>query len=1217
MVACLTFVGCQRDSTLPTSLIHSEALAASQSGSRDDSTTQFVQLPTADTGIAFNHQWDPSDKHVVDIDNAMVAGGVSIADYDGDGWADVFLTRPFGGCRLYRNHGGFRFQDVTKTAFADDLDQIALWSGGSTFVDVDNDGHLDLYVCGYDCHNRLFVNQGDGTFREQAQSYGLDFRGASIMMSFADYDRDGDMDAYLLTNHDRANEGAIDYKIEQRDGQPFVPPHLQHRIQLFPGKNKTHVIITPGQRDYLYRNEGDGSFVDVSREAGIEGYHMGLSATWWDYNLDGLPDLYVANDFHGPDLLYRNNGDGTFTDVAQQTLPYTPWYSMGSDVADINNDGLLDFLASDMSPTTHYQQKLAMGDMEENGWFLEMAEPRQYMRNTLYLNTGADRFMETAYMTGLDSTDWTWTVKFADLDNDGREDLFVTNGMTRNWFNSDLNKKETGNPQQDIERVWLKAPVLQQANRAYQNLGDLRFQEVGETWGLNHVGVTFGAALGDLDGDGDLDLVTNNFDAPAAVYRNDNDSGHRLLVRLNGTSSNRYGIGAILRVQTENGILMRYLTHSRGFMSSDDPRVHFGLGDCATIQKLTVEWPSGHLQQFENLSADRIYTITEPSVTSSTDKNRDRQPHLFAVAEIFQQVKHSEIPFNDFERQPLLPNKLSQLGPGMAWGDVDGDDDEDLYVSGAAGSAGTLLICKDNGEFQPSDQPDLATENATQVEEMAPLLFDADSDGDLDLYIVSGGVECEPGSEVLRDRLYWNDGHGNFQQASENTIPALYDSGSVAVAADFDRDGDLDLFVGCRSIPGKYPLAGASRLLLNDQGRFTDVTDQLAPGLKQAGLVTAAVWTDADNDGWLDLMVTYEWGPVRLWNNHQGELVDGTHKAGLAKRLGWWNSIATGDLDHDGDIDYVVTNYGLNTKYHPTSEQPVLAYYGHFDDSGNPRLIEAKHEGEQIFPVRGKSCSTAAMPFLQETFPTFHEFAVASLNDIYTPQCLAEANRFEVNTLESGVLLNNGKGQFQFQPLPRLAQTAPGFGIVVCEVNGDGHADIYLAQNFFTPQRETGRMSGGVSVLLTGRGDGSFQTVWPHRSGLVVPTDAKSLTTTDLNQDGWPDFVVGNNDSKLTVFQHQGIPEAQRLKIRLEGRPGNTMAVGSRIIVMLDDNTSQSAEVHAGSGYLSQSTSTQTFGWRGEVHVRQIEVRWPDGQTTSHKPSKDNRLIVLSQPSLP
>lgn len=549
----------------------------------------------------------------------------------------------------------------------------------------------------------------------------------------------------------------------------------------------------------------------------------------------------------------------------------------------------------------------------------------------------------------------------------------------------------------------------------------------------------------------------------------------------------------------------------------------------------------------------------------------------------------------------------------MPAGDVDGDGKDDIYLGGAAGAAGSLCLNKDHEAFR--FQPVNAFDLDPQYEDMGVLLFEADGDGDLDLYVVSGSVECEAQDPVLRDRLYLNDGQGSFTQAPEESLPEWMESGSVVTAADYDRDGDLDLFVGGRVIPGKYPLTPVSKLLENQGGLFKDVTDAHAPGLPQSGLVTSAVWSDADGDGWIDLFVAHEWGPIKLYKNRQGKLVDATSEAGLDQLLGWWNGIAARDLDGDQDIDLVVCNLGLNTKYHASRDKPALLYYGDFDATGNYRLLEAEYESDTLYPMRGKSCSTRAMPFLTNRFDTFTDFAKSSLDQIYTPECVSQAQRWEANTFESGVLINNGAGKFQFRALPRTAQTAPGYGVVLTEVNGDGHADVFMVQNFFSPQPETGRMDGGLSLLLLGRGDGTFEPIGPDQSGLIIPGDAKGLAASDFNGDGAVDFVVAINDGKPMFFENKVSNPNQTFVVNLRGKPGNPTGVGARISAVLSDGSTQTAEVHAGGGYLSQSSPRVVFGVRSGHRITRVDVSWPDGVRSQHPLTEDQRSVTLDQPT--
>ncbi len=732
--------------------------------------------------------------------------------------------------------------------------------------------------------------------------------------------------------------------------------------------------------------------------------------------------------------------------------------------------------------------------------------------------------------------------------------------------------------------------------------------------------MSYAAAHADLDRDGNLDLVVNNLDQPVSLYRNRGTADHnRVVIRLQGRESNRFGIGAEVEIETESGRQIRQFNPMRGFSSSDEPLIHFGLGKAENINRLTVRWPCGAVQTHRDLVANREYTITEKAAAARGPQaapTTATQP-LFASSPATRKIRHWETPYDDFKLQPLLPNSLSQLGPGLACADLDRDGDDDLYLSGCAGYPGQLLVNDGQGSYHAREFP--AGTAAKQSEDLGSLFFDADGDGDSDLYVVSGSVEAPPRHSSLADRLYLNQtgagGRPRFIPAPTGALPANADSGSCVAAADFDRDGDLDLFVGGRVNPSQYPTSPGSRLLVNDSkpGKvaFRDGTAQFAPALQSNSMVTGATWSDANGDGWIDLLLSTEWGPVRYFQNDEGRLVERTVDAGLGSRFGWWTGVSGGDFDHDGDIDYVATNFGLNTKYHASFETPEILYYGDLDGTGKRRLVEAGFEDGQCFPHRGFSCSGHAMPFLREKMKTYDKFARATLPELYTANRLEAAQKYQANTLESGLLLNDGRGRFTFKALPPLAQVSPAFGSAVTDADGDGHLDIYLVHNFFTPQIETRPIDTGLSLLLRGRGDGTFAPVWPRQSGLLVPGDAKSLVVTDFNADSRPDFVIGINDGEAKAFENQA-PPGHHLAVKLRGPSGNPQAIGAHVTLVSNRNPPQTREVAAGSGYLSQSSSTLFFGLGKQSGEAKIEVRWPNGKSTSHPagPSTQGTLVV-------
>ena len=1142
--------------------------------------TLFVPLPAEQTGVKADNPYnDPrmwGDLYQ-EFEGGSIGTGVAIGDYDGDGRPDIFVVTKTQGCRLFRNLGGYRFEDVTEKAGVGA--QPGVWNLGATFVDINNSGRLDLYVCRFNAPNLLYMNQGDGTFKEMAHAYGLDVRDSSVMAAFSDYDRDGWLDVYITTN-------MLD--------------------------NTAH---PSGQRGYLFHNNRNGTFTNVTEAAGIRGESQSHSATWWDYDNDGWPDLYVANDYGIPDKLYHNNRDGTFTDTIDQVLPHTSFYSMGSDLGDVNNDGLVDMLVADMAATTHQKDQNSIAESRERDEEADNAVVAMKLhRSALYLNTGTGRALEAAYLAGVAASNWTWSVRLEDLDNDGRLDLFVTNGFNRDP-NPDVNASaiHVENPADRI-KVLYNSPVLVETHLAFRNLGDLKFEGVGPAWGLDQKGVAFGAAFGDLSGDGNLDVVYANYEGNVTVLRNDCDTGHVVNVALRGTVSNRLGVGAVVRVESALGTQVRPLTLARGYLSSSEPMLHFGLGADTVVRRMVVTWPSGHVQAFENLAVDRRYTVTEPAqaipIPPPPAPPRGQFEEI-GRREGFALASREEI-VDETYLQKVIPVRLNRRGPGLAVGDLSGRGQDDAVLGGTTLDPLRVMRASGDGTLAAAEAPSTAARAA--ADDGPLLLFDAAGLGRSDLLVTKGGNTLPSGAQEYQPRLFLNDGGGGLRPAPEDALPALPINAGAVAAADFDHSGRLGVFIGGRLLPGRYPLAPRSALLANRGGRFEDVTDSLAPGLREVGMVTSAVWSDVDGDGWPDLVVALEWGGVRYFHNNQGKgLEDWSERAGFASAgTGWWTSVAAADFNGDGRPDFVVGNAGLNTQYTADPARPALLYSGDFRGNGSSELIEAYYEGDLIYPWRSRKGLAAAVPSILKRFSRNAYYMRATLGEIVGEERLAKAARFAATELRSGVLMSQPGGGYRFEPLPRIAQISCLQGLAAGDFCGDGHAGILAVQNSYAPIRADGRNDGGLGQLLRGDGRGRFDPVAPAESGIVVPGDAKALAVADLDRDGWPDVLVTRNNSTTLAFRNGGVAGRGSLGVRLKAGPGNPTGVGSRITVELPDGSSQAAEVCAGSGYYSQSSPECFFGYPAASPPRRVTVRWPSGSVTVHAVPAGSTTLVLS-----
>ena len=1068
----------------------------------NDASKLFTQIDSESTGIDFSNDLTENDSlNYFTYGYIYMGGGVAAGDINNDGLNDLFFTGNMVKNKLYLNKGNLKFQDISVEAGVTGDDR---WYTGVTMADVNGDGFLDIYcsVGGKYApkHNELYINNGDATFTESASKYGIDDIGNSVQSTFFDYDLDGDLDLYVA-NYPPTRFNAIESYYQMKMHNP-----------------------SDVETDKLFRNDGD-TFTNVTDEAGLRSFGLTLSATVGDLNSDGWPDLYVSNDFSTPDFMYINNKNGTFSDHNKEATRQNAFYGMGVDIADFNNDQLLDILQVDMMAKDNRRQKANMASMNPELFWntVDAGFHYQYMQNELQMNNGnlindsIPDFSNVSRIAGISSTDWSWGPLFVDMDNDGLKDIFVSNGTRREINNQDyfkkVNRETLRNDNNNSLEKSLAIPSEKIDNFVFRNKGNLDFEQVNDSWGISYEGFSNGSVYVDLDNDGDLEIITNNIDDHPAIFENNSsETNNYIILNFKGEKKNTFGLGVKVYVETEGITQFQELTLTRGFQSSVAPQLHFGLSNLESIETIRVVWPGGHVEQLNNTKTNQTLTINYSNAVSKTSPKKS-EPRLFQTemdSSSLLSHSHKENGFDDFNIEILLPHKMSNFGPSVAVGDLNGDQLDDLVVGGASQQETTVYFQLSSG-FVKQKIVDLQLDKLS--EDLGTHIFDANNDGHNDIYVVSGGNEFAPSDEALQDRLYINDGSGGFNK-SKDALPKMLTSGSNAYPYDFDDDGDLDLFVGGRLVPGNYPLPADSYLLENvsveGKPKFNDITNKVAPGLKELGLVTSASWTDYNTDGQMDLIVVGEWMPITIFENNNGQFTNVTKQLNMENTTGWWFSIEQGDFDDDGDMDYIIGNNGRNYKYQASSNETFDVYLSDFDKNKKKDIVLSYYNDGEKFPVRGRSCSSQQIPAITKKFKSYEEFSEANLIDVYTETSLENALHYQVTSFAS-VYIENQNGSLKIKSLPNMAQLSSINDILVEDFNGDGHLDVLAAGNLYSSEVETPRNDAGIGFYLSGNGKGEFKYIPNRKSGLYLAGDVKDLAEIQIKNEHYI-IAAKNND---------------------------------------------------------------------------------------------------------